>query len=154
SRSKSSARSSTRSSRCVTRPARRIPAFPSSGCPRIVGLVTAACIVAVISGAAAADKVSIRPAPTPGQVVHVRAEQEILLRSGENAELPGPAVMESRNAVAYTQTNGAFDAQGHLEARIAVEKLELNETLRGTQRRDMNPSAVSGRVITATFDRT
>jgi hypothetical protein len=118
-------------------------------------LVAAFVLVLAATPASFAEtRIPIRPTPKPGEVIHVTAGQEILLRSGENPEEPGPAQMHNKNVVVYTQKNGTFDAQGHLEAQVTVERLELDESFGGRQRPVPDTASLKGRVLAITFDRT
>jgi hypothetical protein len=117
--------------------------------------VVAGATLGLAAGAAAQSRVAIRPAPKPGEAIQITAHQEILLRTGPNAEEPGPAQMRNSNEIAYTQKNGTFDAQGRLEAQITVERLTLDESMGGRPRNpSADPATVAGRVLLATFDRT
>lgn len=99
-------------------------------------------------------RVPVRPKPRPGQVIHVTTEQEIMLRAGEKADEPGPLQLHNKNRLAYTQTNGAFNSQGQLEARVTIEKLDLDETMGGQPRGDLDTASVKGRELAMTFDQT
>lgn len=103
---------------------------------------------------AAQERVSIRPTPVPGAVIHVTTRQEVLLRVGANPEEPGPAYLHNKNSVSFTQTNGAFAADGTLQAQLAIERLELDESLAGNPRKLEDPSALTGRILVVTLDRT
>jgi hypothetical protein len=62
--------------------------------------------------------------------------------------------MQNKNRLAYTQTNGTFNAKGQLEAQVTVDRLELNESVAGRTRDSLDASKVTGRVLTVTFDQT
>jgi len=100
------------------------------------------------------SRVAIRPTPQAGQVVHITVEQEIVVRTGEKAEEPGPAQVLNKNVLAYTQANGTFDEQGRLEAKVTLERLEVDESLAGRPREAPDTSGLEGRVLAVTFDRT
>ncbi len=124
---------------------------------RRISTVLALVILALAAGtstALAQTRVGIRPSPQPGQVIHVTVEQQVLVRTGEKADEPGPAQVLNKNALAYTQTNGTFDPQGRLDAQVTVERLDLDESLGGRQRQFPDTSNLKGRMLVVTFDRT
>jgi hypothetical protein len=92
--------------------------------------------------------------PKPGQVIHVTTEQEILMRTGEHAEEPGPAMVQSRSVLAFSQTNGAIDDQRQVESKIVIERLELSESYAGKARKFPDTSSLKGQVLAITFDST
>jgi hypothetical protein len=102
----------------------------------------------------AQTRVSVRPAPKPGEVIHVTTQQEILLRVGEKPEEPGPAVLDSHNVLAFTQTNGTFDDRGRMNVQIVIDRLEINQTFGIQQKQPPDPSALKGRSVDVTLDRT
>ena len=121
---------------------------------RFSSVLAFAVLLAGTSTASAQTRVAIRPTPKPGQVIQVVAEQQILLRTGEKAEEPGPAYMLNKNVLAYTQINGTFDKEGRLEAQVTVDRLELDESFGGRQRQVPDTTSLKGRILAVTFDRT
>jgi hypothetical protein len=117
-------------------------------------LATALTIALSADVAFAQDRVPVRPRPKAGQVIHVTTEQEIVLRTGEKADEPGPSQVHNKNRLAYTQTNGTFNSQGQLEAKVTIEKLELDESLSGRPRGDYDTASVNGREFGMTLDQT
>jgi hypothetical protein len=74
------------------------------------------------------------------------------MRVGGRPEEPGPAYLQVKNAVTFTQTNGNIGADGKLDAQVTLEALELNEELVGNPRKGPDTSGVKGRVLVVTFD--
>ena len=99
-------------------------------------------------------RVGVRPSPKPGEMIHVTARQEVVLRFGTKPEEPGPDYLHINNAVTYTQTNGAVGADGKLDAKIVLETLQLDEAIGGTPRQGPDTSGVKGRILIVTFDGT
>ncbi|MEO7792903.1 MAG: hypothetical protein ABIX28_25425 [Vicinamibacterales bacterium] len=110
-------------------------------------------LLLVSADVAAQSRVDVRPLPKPGAVIHVTARQEVLMRVGDKPEEPGPAYMHFKNALTFTQTNGTFSPEGKLDAQIAIERLELDESLGGAPRKGPDTSGVEGRILVVTFDR-
>ena len=115
----------------------------------------ASALVALLvpAGVAAQARVDVRPTPRPGAVIHISARQEVLMRVGDKPEEPGPAYMHFKNALTFTQTNGTFSPEGKLDAQIAIEALEVDESLGGAPRKGPDTSGVKGRTLVVTFDR-
>ena len=111
-----------------------------------VALFTAAALTAP------ATKFPVRPTPQPDQIVHVTTRQEILLRSGDTPEAPGPAQMHTKGVLAFTQKNGRFDAQDKLEASVTIERFEVDDVIRG-RAKPFDTSTSKGRVLALVFDR-
>jgi hypothetical protein len=101
---------------------------------------------------AAQARVALRPLPKPGQVTHVTARQEIVVRIGGKPEEPGPAYLQTNNAITFTQINGTPGPDGKLDARLTLESLELNEQLGGNLRKSPDTSMVKGRIVLVTFN--
>lgn len=101
----------------------------------------------------AQERVNIRPSPLPGAVIHVSTRQEVVLRVGVKPEEPGPAYLHNKNMLSFTQTNGAFDTDGKLQAEVAIESLHLDESFAGNPRTLPDPSSVTGRIVVVTIDR-
>jgi hypothetical protein len=99
-------------------------------------------------------RVPVRPVPKPGKVIHITTQQEILVRTGQAPEEPGPAAMQNKNLLAYTQTNGTFNAEGQLQAQVTIERLDLDESAGGRPRPVLDTSSLKGRVVVVTLDRT
>jgi hypothetical protein len=76
----------------------------------------------------------------------------MVLRVGVKPEEPGPAYLQLKNAVTFTQTNGNVGPDGKLNAQVTVEALELNEEFAGNPRKGPDTSGVKGRVLVVTFD--
>jgi hypothetical protein len=113
-------------------------------------------LVGLLSGTAGAGprtRVPIRPTPKPDQVVHVTTTQEILLRTGDKAEEPGPAEMSSKGVLAYTQSNGKFDDKDRMEAQVTIERLEVEDSMRGRARPAPDTTKAKGRIVVVVFDR-
>ena len=116
--------------------------------------VVAAALILIPVTLTAQERVGIRPAPKAGEVIHVTARQEVVLRIGVKPGEPGPDYLNLNNAVTYTQTNGALGPDGKLDAQIALESLELNEAIAGNPRKGPDTSSVKGRILVVTFDQT
>jgi len=119
-------------------------------------LASALGLVVLFTGAAltaAPAKVPVRPAPKPDQVVHVTTRQEIVLRTGDKPEAPGPALLQTKGVVAFTQRNGRFDTQDRLETLVTIERLELDDVI-GGRAKVVDTAAATGRVLALIFDRT
>jgi hypothetical protein len=116
-------------------------------------MLAVAGMLAVTSLASAQTRVGVRPAPKPGEIIHVTAEQQILLRIGEHPEEPGPAYLQTNNSIEYTQRNGTYDAQGRMEAQITLERVEFDEEFGGSPRKTPDTTTLKDRVLSVTLDR-
>ncbi len=114
----------------------------------------AVCLIVFPVAVAAQERVGVRPSPKAGEVIHVTARQQVVMRIGVKPEEPGPDYLHLNNAVTYTQTNGTVSADGKLDAQIALETLELDEAIGCTPRKGPDTSSVKGRIVVVTFDRT
>jgi hypothetical protein len=103
--------------------------------------------------AAGQPQVAVRPAPQPGQVIHVTTGQEFMVRMGERAEEPGPAHLWSKGTLVYTQTNGHFDADDRMEAQIRIQRLEIEDSMRQPEAMNRLAATAQGRVLVVVFDR-
>jgi hypothetical protein len=121
---------------------------------RLVRTGVAVGVLLVPIAALAQGRVGVRPVPKPGEVIHVTARQDLLLRFGGNPEEPAPPYLELNNALTFTQTNGTFGGDGKLNAQIVIDTLVLNESLGGMPRQGPDTSGVKGRLLVVTLDRT
>jgi hypothetical protein len=125
--------------------------MPPSRWIRLAAL--AGAVLLASTAALAQARVQIRPAPRPGAVVHITAQHEFELRTGENAEQPGPADVSNKGTLAFWQSNGEFDSAGQLEARITIEHLEVDDWVKGQRRKGPDAAAVKDKVLVVVFDR-
>ena len=124
---------------------------------QLSGLAKAAvavCLILFPVALTAQERVGVRPSPKPGEMIHVTARQEVVLRVGVKLEEPGPDYLHLNNVVSYTQTNAAVGADGKLDAKIVLETLQLDETIGGAPRAGLDTTGVKGRILDVTFDRT
>ena len=103
-----------------------------------------------------AERITIRVAPSPNQVVRMRASQEVTMTgepedaAGGTPATPGMA-MAMTSSFDYTMTVGQPNEQGRYEARIVCDSADATMTLNG-QAMPIPLSQTAGAVFTIVYD--
>jgi hypothetical protein len=114
-----------------------------------------ASVVVGVSGIANAQSVALPIAPKPNQVIHVIATQEFAITmSGAAAATAGETQLQTRSLLGYTQSSGRFDDNGRMEAQIAIDRIESEQTINGSTKSSPSVASAVGRSVTAVLDPT
>jgi hypothetical protein len=105
------------------------------------------------SVAGAQTRIASQLEPKPEQTIHVTTTQTLSIRMNIGAaNPPTDAQMTTETVLSYTQANGRFEEQNHMESKLTIERIELRQSVLGTEK-SANMAEVVGRSVTAVFDR-